>query len=500
MPLLGAIAGCNRRGWFWHTLAVWTWCHAGCHCEVSVLGAIAVWMNTVLWIFLELWSTSCNLHNNKGSPNSDFRDSSQIKQGHQFQIGLHFLSLFFKKIGTSHRHQPILTLYHLVAGQTIAAFELNQFTRPRPAVVKTCDDHSVILTGFQIGEQKSFDQSLRFMFAALAVGQRNAILLFVHVAYFNLVSGSSAYYKVAFLVLLFISWSVVSCPPRIYLSCYLWCLALWQALSRRRLQSGRQWIIASSYCSCLATRHPSTLLSASLFSAILNRRGGWLPTLRDSRWVPLLNHCWVQWLDAIARCHCQMLATNSSGVHVGCHCWAPLLGPIAWVPLFGAIAGCHCWCAIAGCHCGVPWLDAIAACHCEKPLREKIDQSVTPFSAALFSALITHKNWLVLSGVYAGIIFEKYTKFNSLMRLCEIYFSWTFVHVRSINFINVSIDFTPRISGSRISHPLGVGFFTIWKIFSWSSVHRYQTQQWQLCKLLTFNRNQKLIFCGKPRG
>ena len=99
-----------------------------------------------------------------------------------------------------------------------------------------------------------------------------------------------------------------------------------------------------------------------------------------------------------------MLATNSSGVHVGCHCWAPLLGPIAWVPLFGAIAGCHCWCAIAGCHCGVPWLDAIAACHCEKPLRGKIDHSVTPFSAALFSALITHKNWLVLSGVYSGII------------------------------------------------------------------------------------------------
>ena len=81
-----------------------------------------------------------------------------------------------------------------------------------------------------------------------------------------------------------------------------------------------------------------------------------------------------------------MLATNSSGVHVGCHCWAPpLLGPIAWVPLFGAIAGCHCWCAIAGCHCGVPWLDAIAgaiaACHCEKPLREKIDQSPAAFTA-----------------------------------------------------------------------------------------------------------------------
>ena len=130
-------------------------------------------------------------------------------------------------------------------------------------------------------------------------------------------------------------------------------------------------------------------------------------------WAPL----WGQWLDAIARCHCRMLATNSSGVHVGCHCWAPLLGPIAWVPLFGAIAGCHCWCAIAGCHCGVPWLDAIAgaiaACHCEKPLREKIDQSVTPFSAALFSALITHKNWLVLSGVYAGILFS--SVFNPLI-------------------------------------------------------------------------------------
>ena len=104
------------------------------------------------------------------------------------------------------------------------------------------------------------------------------------------VNGSSAYYQVVFLVLLFISWSVVSCPPRIYLSCYLWCLAFWQALSRRRLQSeagwgrrrlqsGRQWIIASSYCSCLATRHSCTLLSASLFSAILNRRSGWLPTL-----------------------------------------------------------------------------------------------------------------------------------------------------------------------------------------------------------------------------
>ena len=42
--------------------------------------------------------------------------------------------------------------------------------------------------------------------------------------------------------------------------------------------------------------------------------------------------------------------------------------------------------AIAGCQGGVP-LGAIAGV----PLRGKIDQSVTPFSAAPFSILITHK-------------------------------------------------------------------------------------------------------------
>ena len=40
-----------------------------------------------------------------------------------------------------------------------------------------------------------------------------------------------------------------------------------------------------------------------------------------------------------------------------------------WVPLLRAMLGCHCW----------------------VPLREKIDQSVAPFSAASFSTLITHK-------------------------------------------------------------------------------------------------------------
>ena len=210
-------------------------------------------------------------------------------------------------------------------------------------------------------------------------------------AFTHKVNGSSACYKVVFLVLLFISCSVVSCPPRIYLSCYLWCLALWQALSRRRLQSGRQWI------SWLPTLAGFTL--GAIAEPLLGAMLGAIAIAGCHARVPLPG------CHAIARCHCRMLATNSSGVHVGCHCWAPLLGPIAWVPLFGAIAGCHCWCAIAGCHCGVPWLDAIAgaiaACHCETPLREKIGQSVTPFSAALFSALITHKN----SGVYAGIIY-----------------------------------------------------------------------------------------------
>ena len=102
-------------------------------------------------------------------------------------------------------------------------------------------------------------------------------------------------------------------------------------------------------------------------------------------------HCWGAIVGAMAGCHCsvpcRMLATNitnSSGVHVGCHCWVLLLGPIDWVPLFGAIAGCHCWCAIAGCHCGVPWLDAIAGAiarnHCEKKLTRVLHRSPLPFS------------------------------------------------------------------------------------------------------------------------
>ena len=41
-------------------------------------------------------------------------------------------------------------------------------------------------------------------------------------------------------------------------------------------------------------------------------------------------HCWAPLLGAIAGvpwpgCHDWMIATNLGGVHVGCHCWLPLL-------------------------------------------------------------------------------------------------------------------------------------------------------------------------------
>ena len=148
----------------------------------------------------------------------------------------------------------------------------------------------------------------------------------------------------------------------------------------------------------------------------------WVPLLGCHCWGAAGCHCWgaiagchywgVIVLGAIVGCHCRMLATNFGGVHVGCHCWVPLLGCHCW----GA-AGCHCWGAIAGCHYwGVIVLGAIVGCHCRMlatnfggvhvgchcwvpllgchfwvPLREKIDQSVTPFSAAPSFTLITHK-------------------------------------------------------------------------------------------------------------
>ena len=142
--------------------------------------------------------------------------------------------------------------------------------------------------------------------------------------------------------------------------CQVQTLADWTPrLQSGRLQSGRPcqappfWstlVIASSYCSCF------TLLSAVLFLATLNRRGGWLATLAGFTlraiagciaWVPLLGallgcQCWVPLLGAIARCHCRCAMQ-----------WVALLGAIAGVPLLGAIVG-----AMAGCHCWVRLPDA----------------------------------------------------------------------------------------------------------------------------------------------
>ena len=134
----------------------------------------------------------------------------------------------------------------------------------------------------------------------------------------------------------------------------------WQALSqrpapapvrgRRRPQSeaGSGLLLPATAAAYIATRHSSTLLSASLFSAILNRRGVGYQLWRGSRWVPLLNHCWVP---------CWVPLPLLGGIG-GCHARAPLpgwhaMGAIAGVPLLGAIVG-----AMAGCHCSVPLPDA----------------------------------------------------------------------------------------------------------------------------------------------
>ena len=132
--------------------------------------------------------------------------------------------------------------------------------------------------------------------------------------------------------------------------------------------------------------HVGSIAGCHCWGAIAGCHCGvpWLDAIAGCHcWVPLWGaiagcHCGVPWLDAIAGCHGWMLATNFGRVHVGCDCW---------VPCWGAIAGGHCSVPCWGAIAAVPWL----GCHCWVPLREKIDQSVTPFSAAPFPALITHK-------------------------------------------------------------------------------------------------------------
>ena len=180
--------------------------------------------------------------------------------------------------------------------------------------------------------------------------------------------------------------------------------------------SAPHWLLGSG------SIHHNLFFSLAIGVFTSNRRGGWLPTLAGftlgaiagcHAGVPLLGAmqgcCWVPLLGGVhVGCHCWMPL-------LACHCWVPLLGCHCWVPLWGAMAGCHCWMLATnfggvhlGCHCWVPCWGAVARCHCWVPLREKIDQTVTPFSAAPFSTLITHTNWLVLSGVYAGIIFPSF--------------------------------------------------------------------------------------------
>ena len=161
-------------------------------------------------------------------------------------------------------------------------------------------------------------------------------------------------------------------------------------------------------------------------------------------------HCWVPLLGVIAGvpslgCHCWMLATNLGG----CHCWVPLLGCHCWVPLCGAMAGCHhCWMlaefTIAGCHAGVPLLGAIA---------RKIDQSVTvtPFSAAPFSTLIAHKLACAIWGL-CWYIFSissicKYVECMRIIYTSTVYHpletSWLY-----LPFLDSSaISFNPKDSG-----------------------------------------------------
>ena len=141
------------------------------------------------------------------------------------------------------------------------------------------------------------------------------------------------------------------------------------------------------------------LLSDREKCATVCRTGGGVgyQLLRGSRWVPLLNHCWVPcWmplplLGAIGGCHAR---EPLPGCHaMGAIAGVPLLGAIVGAMAgsiarchlaeftLGAIAGRHCLVPLLGCHCSVPLLGAIAGgpllvplwgamagCHCWMPL------------------------------------------------------------------------------------------------------------------------------------
>ena len=90
---------------------------------------------------------------------------------------------------------------------------------------------------------------------------------------------------------------------------------------------------------------------------------------------------------------------------MGCHGW---MGAIVWSLLDASYQfwRSSCWVsllgAMLGAVAGVPLVGVFSRCHCWAPLREKIDQSVTPFLAAPFSTLITLTHKLACAPMFAS--------------------------------------------------------------------------------------------------
>ena len=167
-------------------------------------------------------------------------------------------------------------------------------------------------------------------------------------------------------------------------------------------------------------------------------------------------HCWVPLLGVIAGvpslgCHCWMLATNLGGV--------PLLGAIAGVPLLGAIAGCHCWGAIAGCHCWVPLLGAIAG-------------------VSLLGAIAGCHCWGAIAGVpLLGAIVRCHGWMPSLLDASGVHHAGAPLLGEIARKIDQSVTVTPFSAApfsTVIAHKLACAIWGLcWYIFSISSICKY---------------------------
>ena len=161
--------------------------------------------------------------------------------------------------------------------------------------------------------------------------------------------------------------------------------------------------------------------------------GGWRHVTTNFRGVdvvPLLGaivgcHCSVLWLGgrvttnwsgrgAIAGCHCSVLwwGEGSSVLRLGRRV-TNNFGGVDVVPLLGAIAGCHCrvlWWGKGRVTTNfggvdVPLQGAHGTIHSngiQKKHPEKLPWASCRRGTVLY---IDEKNWFLLSGVYAGIIF-----------------------------------------------------------------------------------------------